>query len=365
MGSRPFGLHGHVFDALLLLDAYLGRRRVNRVLGGVRAWNDASMVRRAAPSAGRDPLADCRVEVAEVTGCDVATFKDGFQRRGRPVVLRGLAAGWPALRCWSLDMFDARLGAAPVVTVDGRNRGTQDEESGLAEVRTTTMPLVRQLASARSGGPDYLCFDSDLFEADPGLLDDLDIAMLRPFLEPLTFARRPPTRLFIGGAGTSTQWHADALQTTFVQVSGTKEWFFCPPGHTACLDGRVPMLRQQYAHSMVDFRNPDLRAHPLYAATPVARAVLHAGDVLYVLPFWWHCVRNPELSIGVSIWWYSVLRPLRVHPVLFWLTALSPQHAAHGALARLRGIRRAGGHHLSIYGRHDPSRSAAVVPSVD
>jgi hypothetical protein len=363
MRSRPFGLHGHLFDAFLLMDAYLGRHRVNSILGGVRAWNDASMLRKAAPAAGRDPLADCEVDVAGVTGCDVATFKDRFQRLGQPVVLRGLAGDWPAVRRWDLDLFEARLGAAPVLTVDGRNRGTQNEESGLAEVRTTTMPLARQLASVRAGGPDYLCFDGDLFDADHGLLDDLDVQALRPFLGPLTFARHPPLRLFIGGAGTSTQWHADALQTTFVQVDGRKEWFFCPPTHTACLDGRVPMLRQQYAHSMVDFRDPDLRAHPLYSATPVSRAVLCPGDVLYVPPFWWHCVRNPEPSIGVSVWWYSVLQPLRAHPILFWLTALSPQHGARAALTRLSRSRRAGGHGLSIYGRHDPSQAAAVAHS--
>src|SRR4051794_39009633 len=350
------GVDGAVFDAFMVLDAYAGRRRTNRVLGPVRRWNDERLARRLTPTPGRDPVRDA-VPVPRRSSLSRAEFVSEFQRPGRPVILTGMAAKWAAVQRWDLRFFDRRFGAVDVLTVDGVERGCQDEEEGLAEIHLDVMPLHDQLDAVRKGGGAYLSFSGDLFERDPALLDDLDLGLLRSYIRPTRFVKRPPVKLFIGGAGTSTQWHTDPLQTMFVQVRGTKEWVFCPPTHTACVDGRVSMLDQQYAHSMVDFRDPDLERYPLYSAAPTSRAVLEPGDVLYVPPFWWHCVSNPEPSIGAAVWWYSVRKPIRAHPTMFWLLVLSPQHllrAARLAVARRRkGDGQTG---TNIYGKHVPVR---------
>jgi hypothetical protein len=360
---NPFGVHRVIFDVLMVSDTYVGRARVNRVLGRLRRWNEAQMCRRIAVTAGRDPLQQPCTAVAVVRDIDPARFRRDYQRVAQPVLLQGAAESWPAMRRWSLEYFDERLGCATVVAVDGKTRDIQDDVGGIAHIRTIPTTLHAQLRSAAESGPDYLCFDDTLFQRDPAIRDDLLVESLRPYLGRLVLARRPvPVKLFIGGRGTSTQWHTDALQTTFVQLRGEKEWYLSPPAYSPCLDARVALLDQQYVHSMIDFRAPDLDAHVLYSGTPVFHVRLEPGDVLYVPSFWWHCVVNPSTSVGVSIWWYSVLQPLRAYPVLLWLTALSPQHLIRAVTNGIRKRRKGGGQTgLNIYGRHDPQLESSAA----
>jgi hypothetical protein len=88
---------------------------------------------------------------------------------------------------------------------------------------------------------------------------------------------------------------------------------------------------------MIDFRDPDLARYPLYRHTELLHADLEPGDVLYVPPFWWHHVVNPEVSIGLALWWQNIVPACRASPTLFFLTVLSPQHLLRRAWEWLRG----------------------------
>src|ERR1041384_4533891 len=48
-------------------------------------------------------------------GLDPATFDRDFRAQGRPVVVEGLMADWPALREWSFESLAARCGTTKVV----------------------------------------------------------------------------------------------------------------------------------------------------------------------------------------------------------------------------------------------------------
>lgn len=362
--SSPFGWHGRLFNAFVVADTYIGRRRVDRRLGRVRRWNQYHLARILGPGELVDPLQQPMREVVATDAIDPATFRRDFQRQSLPVVLRGAAAAWPAIERWSPASLDARMGTAEISAIDGCQRSVEDEQSGIARITPLPpMSLHDQLQAASEGGAAYLCFDGSLFDRDPALLADFDLDLLRTYLGPLPLARHVPVKLFIGGDGTSTQWHTDGLQTTFVQLHGYKQWYLAPPAFSPCLDARVALLDQQYVHSMIDFRQPDLVHHPLYARLPVFEVRLQPGDILYVPAFWWHCVVNEGTSIGVSIWWYSLLHPLRTHPTLLWLTVLSPQHLVRLLTNAVRRRRKGGGHTSgNIYGRH--GTTSAPPPEV-
>lgn len=334
--DRIFAADGWVFDALLCLDTYLGRPVVDRWLHGLRRRNGARLLARARRLRG-DRDATGLGEIPARHELVPESFHRDFLAPSLPVVMRGLAKDFEAVARWSPEFFRDRYGDVVVETVDGERRAVRDEGRGLAEVHTKEMTVAEQVKAMLEGRSDYVSFWTALFVQHPELIGDVDVARLRAYLRPAWWSPEPIFKLFMGGGRTSTQWHCAELQNLFVQIHGAKEWLLCDPAWTPCFDPRIATLRQQYCHSLIDFREPDLDRHPLYELAPLQRVRLEPGDVLYVPPFWWHCVSNPDVSIGLALWWANLLPAWRANPTLLWLTVLSPQHLLRRAFERVQG----------------------------
>ena len=313
-----------VSDALLCMDTYLGHRRTERIAGRLRRWNLGRLLAKFDRQHGPEGPAPEAVPIHQSLSPE--EFARAYRRPGRPVVIRGFAADFPAVSRWSPEFFRRRYRDLPVLAVDGAHREKIDPESGSAEFRTEEMTVGEQVDRMLAGATDYVSFFGDVFSHDPTLCADIPIAELDPLLARNRFSARPLFKLFMGGDGTSTTWHCAELQNLFVQIHGRKDWVLAPPASTPCLDPRITGWGQQYCHSMIDFRNPDLARFPLYRHAKLFHTTLEPGDVLYIPPFWWHYVVNPGVSIGLALWWPNVLPALRAHPALFFLTVLSPQH---------------------------------------
>ncbi|KAJ1410190.1 hypothetical protein B484DRAFT_455930 [Ochromonadaceae sp. CCMP2298] len=93
---------------------------------------------------------------------------------------------------------------------------------------------------------------------------------------------------------TGTGWHCAAGNNWFVQVKGSKRWYFMDPKHSAAMHplrgGRVNMMTG----------TPNMSHFQQYV--PHQYADLIEGDMLYNPDWQWHTIRNYEgLSIGVPI----------------------------------------------------------------
>ena len=325
-----------MFNALFVLDTYLGRRNVDRVLGSLRRRNERSLLR-AATSQGT-PNEQPPVALPAVPDMSPEEFQSEYARPGRPVVIPGFANDVPALKKWSPEFFADRYGHLEVQSVDGRNRSLANIDDGTANFQTERVQWSEQIRRMKEGGSDYLAFYGEVFQSDPGLVDDLEPDRIRPYLGRRLW-NEPIPKLFLGAAGTSTQWHCAELQNLFVEVSGKKRWLMAAPSYTPCLDPRILTTSQQYCHSMIDFREPDIELFPLYQHLQLWEVILEPGDLLYVPPFWWHCVENLTDTTGVALWWPNVGPAIRGHATLAWLTVLSPQHLLRMGYERLRGHR--------------------------
>lgn len=306
---------------------------MSRVLRGVRKRNLDRLLERAAQDAAtRGRTAPIPV----VTDLDPERFHHDFLTLSRPIVLRGLAKHFPAVGRWSPELFRDAYGDFRVEAVDGKGWKLDKKDTGVADVSVRQMTLGERVTKMLEGGSDYVSFLTELGVRNPELGADIDVVALSRYIRPPRFTPAPIFKFFIGAGGTSTAWDCAELQNLFVQVYGRKEWIMCAPEHTPCLDPRVISLSQQSCHGMVDFRNPDVAGYPLYAHAPLQRVVLEPGDVLYVPPFYWHCVNSPETSIGIAVWWINFLPAIRSHPTLFWLTVLSPQHLLRQVRERMQ-----------------------------
>ena len=100
-----------------------------------------------------------------------------------------------------------------------------------------------------------------------------------------------------------TDWHyhhsSEALQT---QILGTKEVLLLPPTESVW----------SYMHDLQNKRlslyDADFGAYPQALREVPLRAVLEAGDALFIPIFWWHLVStrgNRSLGATVPTWWRS------------------------------------------------------------
>lgn len=239
-------------------------------------------------------------EIIVAEELDSIRFRRDFVARNRPVLLRGGARGWPALRNWSHAELTRRCGEARV-TLEFSSSGLFDPNTntGRAAVEfceTTLAEALPILAHAHKSGAYYIRetpLVGDLF----ALRRDLGALPARP-----RFVRHFSPRIWIGSEGAASPLHYDGGDfNLLVHVAGRKQFNMYPPDDTENLypnrAGRLPHL------SLVDPLAPDTVRFPRYALARRSRLVLEPGDILFVPAWWWHSTLSTSSSISVNFWW--------------------------------------------------------------
>lgn len=198
----------------------------------------------------------------------------------RPVVLRGAAAGWPALG-WTFPALRDRFRWAPV-DVLVRAPGWWRRDRVLRR-----MPFG-ELVDAALGPP------SDTLYADgyASVLEQAGLAPLRAELGRLPgLVGDGHPRAWVGPAGTVTPTHTDQSCGWLTQLVGHKRVFLASPLEPALLDAAFGLFAQ------VDPRGPRTGA---LAGVRWREVVLAPGDALFTPVGWWHHVEALEPSFSVS-----------------------------------------------------------------
>lgn len=215
------------------------------------------------------------------------------QRSGppQPVVLRGAAAAWPAVRHWSFAALAALAPDLPVQLVAG-NR----ERDATCLRRSTLGAYLRGLEAQAGGQPasgaapwPYLK-EFDLLQALPALRGDLRPRELWPHRGIVAHSA------WVGPAQARTGLHHDLMDNLAVVLLGRKRFYLAPPGSVEAL-GAVSDKYDRWA--VLARMGIDELARRSGAAT--CRVVdLSPGDALYVPRGWWHEVVNltPSLLLG-------------------------------------------------------------------
>lgn len=223
----------------------------------------------------------------------------------KPVLIRGLIAGLPAVRRWTIE----RLGAmAPDVCV-------QLKTGDVAEGATTTTRLAEfcravtewEHAKAEPGPPAYL-HDVPLLAMIPGLRKELEPLQGTAFLP--RFYRRQWwsfAQFFVGPSSAQTPLHFDTLLThnLFFQIHGRKRWVMVDAAD------RELAYPRQWRWSPVDPEAPDLGEYPKFADARLMSCVLEGGDVLYLPPGTLHKVVSETDCISFNLDWHDRLSALR------------------------------------------------------
>lgn len=265
----------------------------------------------------------------------------------RPVVLRGFAADWPAVRAGReggaaiaayLKGFD---NGAPVEAlvgppeINGRFFYSDAERAVNFERRPGTVsPILDDILdlSEQADPPAIYVGSTPTPRVLPGFAEANCHDLLAVPVEP---------RIWFGNAVT-VQTHYDMADNIAVVVAGRRRFTLFPPEQTANLYvGPLDFTLAGQPISMVRLEAPDLDRYPRFAdAAPHGlSAELGPGDALYIPTAWWHHVRSLDaLNVLVNYWWRD-LPPeagspfeVLVHGLLAVRHLPAPQRAAWRAI---------------------------------
>lgn len=249
--------------------------------------------------------------IAEVTAPLSSEAFDALRAETFPVVLRGLAADWPAVAA-------ARMGDQAIAAYLCREPASRPVGAIAAAPSECgrffyTDDLTR-LNFVRGNG-QLATFLHDLLSAaampnPPAMaVQSEDIASLLPAFardNRLDILAHVAPRIWIGNR-ISVATHYDAKENVACCVAGRRRFTLYPPDQIAGLyPGPFELTPAGTPVSMVDPAAPDLVRYPRYAeaARHASTATLEPGDAIYIPYGWWHGVESLDpVSILVNYWW--------------------------------------------------------------
>ncbi|KQZ65765.1 hypothetical protein ASD67_01300 [Sphingopyxis sp. Root1497] len=229
----------------------------------------------------------------------------------RPLVLRGLAAHWPAVAAGragpdamaqllkgygegaAMNVFTAPPGMAGHYfyrdDMAGFNFRTEQARVG---------PLLDRLLWAREQAAPPSFYAGSVAAADfmPGFLADHRLPLDTPGATP---------RMWIGN-DSHIATHFDQSDNVAVVVSGVRRFVLFPPEQVANLYlGPLNKTPAGQPVSMVAVDDPDLARYPRFAGAMEAAqvATLGPGDAIFIPSLWWHNIRaTGPLNLMVNYW---------------------------------------------------------------
>lgn len=251
-------------------------------------------------------------QVSVVEGLTPQEFHAEVIPAGRPVVMKGLGAHWPAVEQarrgeaalveYALR-FDSKKPAETIIgapAIKGRFFYTEDLKAlNFARRQVPIAATLRQLLAMRAVEAPPACYVQSvpISEYFPGFEDENRMEFAPPSAEP---------RIWIGNRLT-VQTHFDLSENIAVVVAGRRRFTLFPPDQLPNLyPGPFELTLAGPPVSMVRLDAPDMEKYPRFAEalSQAQTAELGPGDAIYIPYFWWHHVESLEwFNVLVNYWW--------------------------------------------------------------
>ena len=248
----------------------------------------------------------------EMHGVDRARFEAEILPGDTAVILRGVAASWPAvakgresplaLAQYLADMDNGcPVGALMTRPEEGGRLFFDATMTGFNYLHTkapVSQVLDQMLRYAQfEVAPAVAIQSAVIAQCLPGFKRDQALSLLDDSVEP---------RAWIGTA-LITPAHFDESHNIAVCVAGRRRFTVFPPEQVANLYiGPIDHAPAGRPISVVDFANPDFDRFPLFreALAHAQVADLEPGDAIYMPPLWWHHVQSlSPFNMLVNYWW--------------------------------------------------------------
>lgn len=206
-----------------------------------------------------------------------------------PIVLKGLASLWPAVKTWNKEHLLSRFGDELIsVSVDLPKHGVPYLVS--SESVRREMSFYEFCNSYLAKGHCY--FDQHSLDQNQDFLKDAPISEL--------IGTQSYTANFWLGKGTKSGMHFDMNDNFLVMVRGKKNVALASPSESSNL---YP-FPERTTKSQLDIEEPDFVAFPKSTNIKLWLAELDEGDVLFIPRAWWHYLSssNDDYAISLNYW---------------------------------------------------------------
>lgn len=249
--------------------------------------------------------------IAEIEAVDLERFRHEIRSAGQPIVMRGLAAGWPgvaAARQGDRAIADYLLSFRPTRLVNGIM--ARPHEGGRFFYNETLDGLNFTQHQGRLDAflGELLRVADEPRPMGMAVQSEVIAELLPGFVEanPMPLLPDASPRIWLGNR-IRVAPHYDLMENVAVCLAGRRRFTLFPPAQLPNLyPGPFELTPAGTPVSMVDPLAPDLARYPRYreAWAAARQATLEPGDALYIPYAWWHGVEALEpVSILVNYWW--------------------------------------------------------------
>lgn len=228
-------------------------------------------------------------------------FYKEYVKKNRIVLLKGMAAKWPAVEKWNYDYFKQMGGNLEIPLKTGDVSQGKKVMRTIAEYTSQLEQYEHDLAAGRSPEKPAYLHDVPIFLLLPELKNDVDPFPVHLF--PSWYRDRwwSFVQFFMGSTNSLTPLHFDTLCThnMFFQIRGSKKFYIVPA------KDRDKCYLDSWRWAKVDLENPDFNKFPLLEKAQREEVLVEPGDILFMPSGTLHQVRGLSYSISFNIDWHT------------------------------------------------------------
>jgi hypothetical protein len=222
-------------------------------------------------------------------------FLERYYAPGRPVILVGEMAEWPALSRWTPSYLRTAIGSK-IIEYQG-DRSMNDRFEMYKDTHRREMPFDQfiDLIANASGNDSYLTAYNSARNAEALSALRADLGFLDKFLS--RDAGGAHGMMWIGPAGTVTSLHHDLTDNFIAQIVGRKRLKLVPAADV----GKI-YNHQHVFSEIADLEDPllDQSRFPLLADARMYDVTLSPGEVIFIPLAWWHQVKSLDFSVTIT-----------------------------------------------------------------
>ncbi len=222
-------------------------------------------------------------------------FLERYYSAGRPVILAGEMAHWPALWRWTPPYLKSVVGSRSVEYQGGRTENPRFEMEKDGHRRELPFERFIDLIAEREGNDAYITAYNSARNSESLALLHSDLGFLDKFLA--RDVAQPHGMMWIGPAGTVTSLHHDLTNNFVAQIVGRKRFKVIPAAEV----GKLYNHRHVFSE-IADLDDPaiDRVRFPRLAGARIYDVTLSPGEVIFLPIGWWHQVKSLDFSVTIT-----------------------------------------------------------------
>jgi hypothetical protein len=222
-------------------------------------------------------------------------FLERYYAPGRPVILVGEMADWPALSSWTPEYLSTAIGSTVIEYQGERSKSDRFEMYKDAHRRELPFDEFIDLIRKTPGNDTYLTAYNSARNANALSTLHRDLGFLDKFLS--RDVGEPNGMMWIGPAGTVTSLHHDLTNNFIAQLVGRKRLKVVPAADV----GKI-YNHQHVFSEIANLDDPalDRSRFPLLSEARIYDVTLSPGEVIFMPLAWWHQVTSLDFSVTIT-----------------------------------------------------------------